>query len=82
MKPCPATFNFPRPGFAGERVLQGSGMDTRKAAMLRFAVMAACLMSEGLYAGEVHYYYTDPNGNVLAKADAQGNIIARYDYKP
>ena len=30
----------------------------------------------------VHYYYTDPQGSVLAKTDAQGNIIARYDYKP
>lgn len=30
----------------------------------------------------VHYYYTDPQGNVLAKTDAQGNIITRYDYAP
>lgn len=30
----------------------------------------------------VHYYYTDPQGNVLAKADAQGNIVERYDYRP
>jgi hypothetical protein len=25
----------------------------------------------------VHYYYTDPQGSVLAKTDVQGNIIAR-----
>lgn len=30
----------------------------------------------------VHVYYTDPQGTVLAKTDAQGNIIARYDYTP
>lgn len=33
-------------------------------------------------AGTHHYYYTDPQGTVLAKADASGNIIARYDYAP
>jgi len=32
--------------------------------------------------GTVHYYYTDPQGTVLAKTDAQGNIIATYDYAP
>jgi uncharacterized protein RhaS with RHS repeats len=34
------------------------------------------------HAGTRHYYYTDPQGNVLAKADQAGNIIARYDYTP
>lgn len=57
-------------------------MDARKATTLRFAMAAACLISSGLYADEVHYYYTDPNGNVLAKTDAQGNIVASYDYTP
>jgi RHS repeat-associated protein len=33
-------------------------------------------------AGTKHYYYTDAQGTVLAKADAQGNIIATYDYAP
>lgn len=28
----------------------------------------------------VTYVYTDPQGTPLAEADAQGNIIARYDY--
>ncbi|PWK89662.1 RHS repeat-associated core domain-containing protein [Fulvimonas soli] len=49
---------------------------------LCFATVALAFTSSGLVAGEVHYYYTDPNGNVLAKADAQGDIVARYDYKP
>jgi len=30
----------------------------------------------------VHLYYTDPQGTVLAKTDAQGSIIAQYDYTP
>lgn len=30
----------------------------------------------------VHYYYTDPQGTPLVKTDAQGNVIARYDYTP
>ena len=33
-------------------------------------------------AGTKHYYYTDPQGTVLAKADAQGNIVERYEYTP
>src|SRR5574337_150622 len=34
------------------------------------------------HAGTHHYYYTDPQGTVLAKADASGVIIATYDYAP
>jgi RHS repeat-associated protein len=30
----------------------------------------------------VTYYYTDPQGTVLATADAQGNILSRSDYRP
>ena len=33
-------------------------------------------------AGTKHYYYTDAQGTVLAKADAQGSIVASYDYAP
>ena len=40
------------------------------------------LLSTTAYAGTKHYYYTDAQGTVLAKADAQGNIIATYDYAP
>lgn len=31
---------------------------------------------------KVTYVYTDPQGTPLAEADAQGNIVARYDYTP
>jgi RHS repeat-associated protein len=40
------------------------------------------LLSTVAHAGTKHYYYTDAQGTVLAKADAQGNIIASYDYAP
>jgi RHS repeat-associated protein len=30
----------------------------------------------------VYLEYTDPQGNVLAEADVQGHIVARYDYRP
>ena len=33
-------------------------------------------------ADKVTYVYTNPQGSPLAEADAQGNIIARYDYRP
>jgi RHS repeat-associated protein len=32
--------------------------------------------------GTVTYVYTDPQGTPLAEADANGNIIATYDYTP
>lgn len=47
-----------------------------------------CLLLLTLHVGlraqtrTVHLYYTNPQGSVLAKTDAQGNIIARYDYRP
>lgn len=31
---------------------------------------------------QITYYYTDPQGNVLAETDEAGNIIASRDYKP
>lgn len=33
-------------------------------------------------AATVTYYYTSPQGTVLAKADAAGNIISNADYRP
>lgn len=36
----------------------------------------------GAHAGKVTYIYTDPQGTPLAEADANGNIIATYDYSP
>jgi RHS repeat-associated protein len=47
--------------------------------------MLALLTSGLLHAqqnGTVTYVYTDPQGTPLAEADAQGNVIATYDYTP
>ena len=33
-------------------------------------------------AGTMTYIYTDPQGTPLAEADAQGNVTARFDYRP
>jgi RHS repeat-associated protein len=43
------------------------------------------LASSALHAQQqdkVTYFYTDPQGTVLAEADDKGNIIANYDYTP
>jgi RHS repeat-associated protein len=52
----------------------------KRAAAAAHAAMVAGTTS--VPAGTVTYVYTDPQGTVLAEADAQGNIIARYDYAP
>lgn len=50
---------------------------------IRFVAALLSMLSYNIaHAGTRHYYYTDPQGTVLAKADAQGNILASYDYKP
>jgi len=56
----------------------------------RLVIQSLCLL--GLWLGlglKVHaqtdtvtYVYTDPQGTPLVEADAQGNVIARYDYTP
>jgi RHS repeat-associated protein len=51
-------------------------------ARLLIMLLMGAFSSTQLHAGTRHYYYTDPQGNVLAKADAQGNIVATYDYAP
>ncbi|MEO7067923.1 MAG: RHS repeat-associated core domain-containing protein [Rhodanobacter sp.] len=49
----------------------------------RWGIILALWLLAGLaQAGTKHYYYTDAQGTVLAKADAQGNIVATYDYAP
>ncbi|MEO7067919.1 MAG: RHS repeat-associated core domain-containing protein [Rhodanobacter sp.] len=49
----------------------------------RWAIILALWLLAGVaQAGTKHYYYTDPQGTVLAKTDAQGNIVATYDYAP
>ncbi|HET6586917.1 MAG TPA: RHS repeat-associated core domain-containing protein [Oleiagrimonas sp.] len=51
-------------------------------------VMVAYLVAGAAYAQQsntvttVTYVYTNAQGTPLAKADAQGNIIARYTYRP
>ena len=56
----------------------------------RYVIQALCVL--GLWLGwglqahaqtdTVTYVYTDPQGTPLVEADAQGNVIARYDYTP
>jgi uncharacterized protein RhaS with RHS repeats len=36
----------------------------------------------GVQAKDITYYYTDPQGTVLATADANGNLIAPKDFTP
>ncbi len=54
-------------------------MNSLRRLLILTGLWLLCAMA---HAGTAHYYYTDPQGTVLAKADAQGNIIASYDYKP
>lgn len=46
------------------------------------SALALWLLISVAHAGTRHYYYTDPQGTVLAKADASGAIVATYDYAP
>jgi RHS repeat-associated protein len=56
----------------------------------RLVIQAPCLLGLWLGVGlqahaqtdTVTYVYTDPQGTPLVEADAQGNVIARYDYTP
>lgn len=57
---------------AGQHILQG---------LLLLGLW--CLGSNALaQTDKVTYVYTDPQGTPLAEADAQGNIVAQYDYTP
>lgn len=60
-------------------------MGVRKGRLLSgkwFGCLFVLLFSGVLHAGNVTYVYTDPQGTPLAEADANGNIIATYDYAP
>jgi RHS repeat-associated protein len=55
----------------------------------RAVVVAGCVLAllvsgfaHAQQNGTVTYVYTDPQGTPLAETDAQGNIIATYDYTP
>lgn len=57
-----------------------SGNAAEQAAAAAHAAMIAGTTS--VPSGTVHYYYTDPQGTVLAETDANGNITATFDYAP
>jgi len=46
------------------------------------AVVLMCLPASALAERVTVYYYTDPQGTILAVTDATGNIIERRDHKP
>lgn len=54
-------------------------MSTRARWLIMLVLWLATSLAQ---AGTHHYYYTDPQGTPLAKADANGTIIATYDYAP
>lgn len=45
-------------------------------------VLLALMLWGTAQAKTVHYYYTDPQGTPLAKADANGAITETFDYRP
>jgi RHS repeat-associated protein len=50
---------------------------------LKILVTMAAFVSVAAQAAEtVTYYYTSPQGTVLAKTDAAGNVISNTDYRP
>lgn len=48
----------------------------------RYLFAAAVALTGSVNAREVAYYYTDPQGTVLAETDAQGNIRSSSDFRP
>lgn len=46
------------------------------------AIFALLMVMVAAHAGTITYVYSDPQGTPLAEADANGNIIATYDYTP
>lgn len=50
--------------------------------MLAYLVVGVVYAQQSSTVTTVTYIYTDAQGNVIAKADDQGNIIARYTYRP
>jgi RHS repeat-associated protein len=51
-------------------------------AVLLLMAMVCASMGVAHAAETITYYYTSPQGTVLAKADASGNIISNADYRP
>jgi RHS repeat-associated protein len=50
--------------------------------LLVWLAFVFAVLSAPTHAGRVTYVYTDAQGTPLAKADANGNIIATFDYAP
>lgn len=57
----------------------GGNAAEQAAATARAAMMVGTTSAPS---GTVHYYYTDPQGTVLAETDVSGNITATFDYAP
>jgi len=51
-------------------------------ALLLLMAMVCASMGVAHAAETITYYYTSPQGTVLAKADASGNILSSADYRP
>ncbi|WP_285403035.1 RHS repeat-associated core domain-containing protein [Luteibacter sp. ME-Dv--P-043b] len=51
-------------------------------ALLLLMAMVCASMGVAHAAETITYYYTSPQGTVLAKADASGNIVSNADYRP
>ncbi|WP_426286314.1 RHS repeat domain-containing protein [Luteibacter sp. E-22] len=68
--------------------LQGTLMSAWKQSRLRAVTLACAIVmtavpAQTLYAEKsITYYYTDPQGTVLATTDAVGNITSIADYRP
>jgi len=54
-------------------------MECVRRLLLSFATLLYCTAAQ---AGTVTYIYTDPQSTPLAEADAQGIIVATFDYRP
>ena len=50
--------------------------------LLVWLALVFAVLSTPTHAGTVTYVYTDAQGTPLAKADANGNIVATFDYAP
>lgn len=60
----------------------GRGKGMSKLIAWSVAALAWLLAGTVVHAGERHYYYTDPQGTVLAETDVAGNIIETSEYRP
>src|SRR5579875_2235787 len=66
------------------KMLSSQTKRTRMQRWIGIAVVLAAFLTLGAAraADVVTYYYTSPQGTVLAKADSAGNLISTADYRP